>query len=158
MMSFSTAHRSKRSNALGRCHEIPAAPSQTRLREPMAFAVPESLIIPPSHYTQLSCRRHCRVCSDCVDPETRPSTSILTTWRRYATTSAQRRQQQARSNNNRNNTWTFIESRRILLSWIPQQQYCRAGQQEKERYKPRYQESQAPNGRRPARAAAAFAP
>jgi hypothetical protein len=109
----------------------------------------------PSHYTQLSCRRHCRVCSDCVDPETRPSTSILTIWRRYATTSAQRRQQQTRSNSN--NPWTFIASRRILLSWIPQQ-YWPAGPQKKERYKPRYKESQAPNGRRPARAATAFAP
>jgi len=147
---------------------VRALPCDTRCAKPNATsrAHPRSLIglrcsrvsiNTPSHYTQLSCRRHCRVCSDCVDPETRPFTSILTTWRRYATTSAQRRQQQTRSNNNHNNTWSFIASRRILLSWIPQQ-YCRAGQQEKERYKPRYQESQAPNGRRPARAPAAFAP
>ena len=73
----------------------------------------------PSHTTQLSRQRYRRVCSGRVDFEPRPPSSIFNTWRQRATTttttSAQRRQQQDRSNNS---IWTFINSRRTLLSWI----------------------------------------
>ena len=77
----------------------------------------------PSHTTQLSRQRYRRVCSGRVDFELRPPSSIFNTWRQRATTtttttSAQRRQQQNRSNNRNNNIWTFIDSRRTLLSWI----------------------------------------
>lgn len=83
------------------------------------------ILCTPSHTTQSSRQRYRRVCSGRVDFEIRPPSSILTTWRQRATTttpttttSAQRRQQQDGSNNWNNSIWTFIDSRRTLLSWI----------------------------------------